>query len=719
MICILLASLSNAFSSGLDRPEVTGEEAIKVEVHLVSIEARVTRNGEPVKGLTRDDFLLRESGKEQEIAFFYFVEAPARLRGSSLPGNSQQAEAPGEAAKLSGVEEQVSGKADPDVVVSTDPTWIHLVSEAADPVELRRTTRAIRGFIQEEMQPGFYVSLGGMPFTDNKNMLLSILDRLEGKPYGPGSGIDPSMLHLDDLETMRNIAQSIPFAPDIIAIEDALQTTAVFDGPIELAPPIGVETVNRQIRFFGELAMLRYMDLVERMALLPGRKSIVVFRSGLRLDNETQPLLDRLLSMAVRNRVSFYTADSLGLDVISPVKDIRYPLAWSHGPREKYLPDPMAETTRRREAEEGLVVLARETGGYAVLDNNDIGSILSKVAEDSFSYYVLGYYPENFTNNGRFRKVEVSLKDNQDYDVTAIRGYAEPKKLRLQSRAERLVSLRKSLQESKPGDLDIQVAPEIFADPDGNPVLFVSVGALASDFDLRKGTRESRVEGEILIQVMGRLSQKIPLYHSGRLEESYDNNLFSEASGPSINYQTVLPLSPGQYELRAIVRDSRSGKYGVKEVSFLVNNFHGVSVPSSLLMTRYTTSSGQKGPGSDDWHRMVLSAGGTGYYPQPRPEFKQGEIIHVLFNLYHPTAEDREWANKGMQIGIFRESQPVTGIRAQGQAYMDSEEEVIRFSAMFDTSSLGPGEYSFMALLPNYEKRKVPHLEEVFSVLEP
>ena len=560
---------------------------------------------------------------------------------------------------------------------------------------------------------------GGMPFTDNKNILLSTLDRMEGKPYGPGSGIDPSMLHLEDLETMRNIAQSIPFAPDIISIEDALQTTAVFDGPIELAPPIGVETVNRQIRFFGELALLRYMDLVERMALLPGRKSIVIFRSGLRLDHETQPILDRLLSMAARNRVSFYTVDSLGLDVISPVKDYRYALAWSYGPRDKYLPNPMAETTRRREAEEGLVVLARETGGYAVLDNNNIGSILSKAAEDSFSYYVLGYYPENFTNSGRFRKVEVSLKEDRNYDITAIRGYAEPKKLRLQSRAERLVSLRKSLQESGPGELDVQVEPEIFADPGGSPVLFVSVGAPAREFDLIKGSKESRVKGEILIQIVSRFSQKIPLYHSGKLDEAFDNSLINGTHGPSLNYQTVLPLSPGLYDLRVIIRDSRSGKYGVKGLSFLVDNFRGVSVPSSLLMTRYTTSNIKKDPDSDDWHKIILSAGGTGYYPQPNPEFKQGEIVHVLFNLYHPTVEDREWANKGMQIGIFRESLPVTDIRAHGQAYMDSEEEVIRFSAMFDTSSLGPGEYSFLALLPNYQQRKVPHLEEFFSVTEP
>ncbi|MFH1964024.1 MAG: hypothetical protein ABIJ42_00630, partial [Acidobacteriota bacterium] len=418
------------------------------------------------------------------------------------------------------------------------------------------------------------------------------------------------------------------------------------------------------------------------------------------------------------NRVSFYTVDSLGLDVISPVSDIRYPLAWSRGRPEDTIPDPMKEARRRREAEEGLVVLARETGGYAVLDSNDLGSIFSRVVEDSFSYYVLGYYPENFSDNGRFRKIEVSLKDDRDYDITSIRGYSEPKKLRLQSRAERLVSLRKSLQILEPGDLDVQVEPEVFAASDGSPILFVSAGASVSDFDLKKGTKESRVEGEILIQIVNPFSQKIPLYHSGRIEEVFDNSQLSDRSGLSINYQTVLPLSPGLYELRAIIRDSRSGKHGVKSSLFLVQNFRSVSVPSSLLMTRYTTSKNKEKIESDDWYRNVLSAGETGYYPQPNHEFRQGEIVHVLFQLYYPSAEDREWAGKGLQIGVFRQDISMTDINAQGRVYLDSGEEVIRYSAMFDTSTLVPGEYKFLALLPNYENRKVPHLEKIFFVVD-
>jgi len=135
-------------------------------------------------------------------------------------------------------------------------------------------------------------------------------------------------------------------------------------------------------------------------------------------------------------------------------------------------------------------------------------------------------------------------------------------------------------------------------------------------------------------------------------------------------------------------------------------------------MTRYTTSKNKEKIESDDWYRNVLSAGETGYYPQPNHEFRQGEIVHVLFQLYYPSAEDREWAGKGLQIGVFRQDISMTDINAQGRVYLDSGEEVIRYSAMFDTSTLVPGEYKFLALLPNYENRKVPHLEKIFFVVD-
>lgn len=721
-IAIFSFNLSWVWSAPIDEEEKRNDSSsIKVEVHLVNIEVRVTDNGKPVRGLSREDFILKERGREQEIAFFHFVDAPVRAgegarEEKSFPGQDLSRKLGAEQKDM----DWLSVRQGQAVVPAGDPTWMHIVAETADPVEFRRSARAIRGFIESGMQPGLYISLGGMPFTDNKKILLSTLDRLEGKPFGPGSGIDPAMIHIQDLEQMREIALELPFAPDIEAIEESLQRTAMFDGPLEDAPVIGVETVNRQIRFFGEIALLRYMDLVERMALLPGRKAIVLFRNGLRLDHETGPILDRLLSLAARNRVSFYTVDSRGLDVVSPVKDLRYPLAWSRGRLESYLPDPIGEVNRRREAEEGLVVLARETGGWAVLDNNNLTSILDRVVQDSFFYYVVGYYPEHFTNSGKFRDIEISLRDDPGYNLAAVRGFMEPARLRLQSRAERLVSLRKSLQSSLERELQVEIEPEIFADSDGNPVLFVSVGAPATDFELKQGRDDSRISGEVLIQVVNRFSQNIPLYHDGRIDEKFDNSLLTAGKSPMVNYQTVLPLAPGIYDLKAVIRDRRSGRLGVDSVSFFVRNFRAESVPSTLLMTRHALpgNAGERNT-SSEWHRNVLAAGNIDYFPQPVRDFIRGEVVHVLFHLYHPTPQDREWAKKGIQIGIFRQDVQVEGIKAHGQAFVNEKEEVIRYALVFDTENLAPGEYDFLALLPNYSVRKLPHLEESFKIIDP
>jgi VWFA-related protein len=52
--------------------------------------------------------------------------------------------------------------------------------------------------------------------------------------------------------------------------------------------------------------------------------------------------------------------------------------------------------------------IADETGGFAVLNQNDFRNGFSRILEDNSSYYVLGYYPTNDKRDGRFRNVKVT-----------------------------------------------------------------------------------------------------------------------------------------------------------------------------------------------------------------------------------------------------------------------------------------------------------------------
>jgi VWFA-related protein len=75
------------------------------------------------------------------------------------------------------------------------------------------------------------------------------------------------------------------------------------------------------------------------------------------------------------------------------------------------------------ESNDSLVELARETGGVAVTDSNDLNAGLRRIADDLQAYYVLGYYTTNTQFDGRVRKITVKLRGET---IRARREYRAP-----------------------------------------------------------------------------------------------------------------------------------------------------------------------------------------------------------------------------------------------------------------------------------------------------
>src|SRR5207302_752452 len=84
--------------------------------------------------------------------------------------------------------------------------------------------------------------------------------------------------------------------------------------------------------------------------------------------------------------------------------------------------DLMAEM---RLEQDSLRVVADETGGFAVLNQNDFRDGFSRILEDNSSYYVLGYYPTNEKLDGRFRNLQVKVL-KPGLKVRTRRGYVAP-----------------------------------------------------------------------------------------------------------------------------------------------------------------------------------------------------------------------------------------------------------------------------------------------------
>ena len=118
--------------------------------------------------------------------------------------------------------------------------------------------------------------------------------------------------------------------------------------------------------------------------------------------------LSDLTRAANRANVSFYTIDPRGL---------------VGGPDLDENVDPVEYGNYVRKSQDSLRVIAEETGGFAVVNQNDFDKALKRIDAETSDYYVIGYYSSNPDPTKKNRKIEVKAK-RQDVNVWARNSYS-------------------------------------------------------------------------------------------------------------------------------------------------------------------------------------------------------------------------------------------------------------------------------------------------------
>ena len=70
---------------------------------------------------------------------------------------------------------------------------------------------------------------------------------------------------------------------------------------------------------------------------------------------------------------------------------------------------PRARWRSFQRSQDTLYALAKDTGGKALFDYNDLSLGIVQAAEAITSYYILGYYSTHTALDGKFRRVRVTL----------------------------------------------------------------------------------------------------------------------------------------------------------------------------------------------------------------------------------------------------------------------------------------------------------------------
>jgi VWFA-related protein len=532
---LTLAFAVTASPAAQDAP--TFRTATRLVVQTVTV---TDQAGHPIEGLTAADFLVTEDGIPQEIAFLEYQ----RLRGEAGAVPAPVAAPPPRLSDLPPLTQtDLPSTLHPDarfrdrrlLIFYFDPS-----SLGSDADRYRAFEGALR-FTRDHMDPADLVAVmsysGGavrvrQDFTDDREQLEEVLLRLLHDDDLDGDGFPDT---LDDIGT--------PFG----------QNDAEFN----------VFNTNRQLSAL--------QTAVTTLRPLPEQKTLLYFGSGLRLNaSENLAQLRATINAAVRANVTINPIDARGLVAMAPLGDATRRSPGGIGMFTGAL--ATAAVTNLQRSQDTLYALARDTGGRALFDSNDLAAGIVQAAQAVTSYYILGYYSTNADRDGQFRRVRVTLADGRRAELSYREGYYADKEFARYTASERERQLEEALMLDDP-ITEITLALELNYFQLNTAEYFVPVAVKIPGGELALARRRGAVRTEL--DVIGEVKDEFGLTIQNmrdRLDIRLDEATAEQLGDRPIQYETGFSLLPGRYELKLLVRDATTGRIGTYQTPFVIPN---------------------------------------------------------------------------------------------------------------------------------------------------
>jgi VWFA-related protein len=390
------------------------------DVNVVTVDVYPLRDGRVVNDLVRDDFTLLEDGKPQTIETFEFVSATERMTSAERRDPRNQGEmleqlrdpkARAFVAFLDVAHAGISGAyyARQPLVelfqrILAPADLIALTTSRANPRDMTfgRTTEVV-----EQQLTKWWTWLGAtvrvedaedaaleLCFPGEKSLVAELIARRRQDELL--STLEGTIEYLGEVREGRKTLFLFSrgwqwFAPK----RDLLKVLERQGYSPSQGPPVGPTPRNRP-----PVGNEPAGNLGIRSSLYEGERSSCETEL-MRLSNlDSAPRFRRLVQAAAMNNVVVYPVDVAGLVAQS-------------GPRET---GPGSDR---------LLEFARNTGGTAVTNRNDLVQGVIDVSREFSGYYLLTYTPQNRKADGTFRRIEVKV-DQPDLDVRARGGYRAP-----------------------------------------------------------------------------------------------------------------------------------------------------------------------------------------------------------------------------------------------------------------------------------------------------
>jgi VWFA-related protein len=501
------------------------------------------KQGKLIQGLTAKDFELTEDGAPQKISFCEHQDLAAN--SSPLPVaalGSEELKLYKRLARTQVLPETLENER----YKNRRLLALYFDMSAMRPADQLRALSAAEQFLRTQMTTADLVSIlryqGGsvdilQDFTADRNKLLSILQTMI---VGEGQG---------SIETIDDASSA--------------DTGAAFG---QDDSEFNVFNTDRQLSALQTAAKM--------LGQLSEKKSLIYFASGLRLNGvDNQAQLRATVDAAIKASVSFWPVDARGLVAEAPLGDATQGSPGNAGIYSGTA--ALATTTNFQQSQDTLYALAGDTGGKALFDNNDLTRGIVQAQQAISDYYILGYYTTNTAQNGRFRRVKISLTSDSSPNLTYRQGYYADKQFSRFTAIDKERQLEDALMLDDP-ITELSIAMEIDYFQLNRAEYFVPIVVKIPGRELALAKRGGAEH--TLIDFVGEIKDLIGGNTISNVRDNVNIKLSdataAELARRPIEYDTGFTLLPGKYMIKFLARDDETGRIGTYQTIFVIPNLN-------------------------------------------------------------------------------------------------------------------------------------------------
>jgi VWFA-related protein len=516
------------------QPQAVFKSSTRLVVQNVSVK---DREGRPVQGLTANDFVVFEDNERQEIAFVEYqrianepiVDTPDAVVADAAPS----------AGPSRPVNVEIATPPPGSVKYQNRRLLILYFDQSSMPLadQLRAYENA-RKFLDTQMAMADMVAI--MTFQDG---ILRVRQDFT-----------------DNRASLREVVDVLQIGDDLNAdgVADASDSSGAFG---QSDAEFTVFNTDRQLSALQTaVGMLRG---------LPEQKTLVYFGSGLRLNgSDNQAQLRATTNAAMRANVTINPVDARGLTASAPLGDATR--GSSGGAGGLFGGTAVAATSQA--SQDTLFALAKDTGGTAMFDFNDLSLGIVRAAQTVTDYYIVAYYSTHTQADGKFRRVRVELPRSANVQVSHRQGYYADKSFANFTGADRERQLEEAFMLEDP-ITEITIAMELnyFQLSRAEYYVPVSMKIPGSELTLARSRGAARTSIDFIGEIKDEYGITIQNIRDSISIRLSDENAEQIARRP-IQYENGYVLLPGKYVIKVLARDATTGRIGTYQTPFVVPN---------------------------------------------------------------------------------------------------------------------------------------------------